>query len=101
MGACELAGLAGFIESAQKGLDTVIGERGIKLSGGQRQRLAIARLILYRPEIAVLDEAASSLDETIKQYVTRNLIRLFNGKTLIIVSHNPDAWTAFDEKLIL
>ena len=57
--------------------------------------------ILYRPEIDVLDEAASSLDETTKQYVTRNLIRLFNGKTLIIVSHNPDAWTAFDEKLIL
>ena len=58
-------------------------------------------MILYHPEIVILDEAASSLDETTKQYVIHNLNSLFNGRTLIIISHKPDAWTAFDERLLL
>ena len=56
---------------------------------------------MYHPEIVILDEAASSLDETTKQYVIHNLNSLFNGRTLIIISHKHDAWTAFDERLLL
>lgn len=95
--ACKSADIYDFIMSLPNKYETIIGERGIKLSGGQKQRLAIARLILHNPEIAILDEATSSLDSVTEKKILNNLNEIFEGKTLIVISHKPALQIDFDE----
>ena len=81
------AQLKTFVESLPEGLNTIVGERGVKLSGGQRQRIAIARALYENPDILVLDEATSALDTETENAVMESIEALQGHKTLIIVAH--------------
>jgi ATP-binding cassette subfamily B protein len=85
--AAERAHLSAFIESLPLGLDTVVGERGVKLSGGQKQRLAIARMFLKNPPILILDEATSALDTETEALIQAALAELSVGRTTLVIAH--------------
>lgn len=85
--ALQQAQLKEFIEQLPMGLDTMVGDRGIRLSGGQRQRIAIARALYFNPDILLLDEATSSLDSGTEEAVMEAIEALQGKKTLIIVAH--------------
>jgi len=85
--ACRIAHIDEFIDSLEEGFDTVIGERGIQLSGGQRQRLALARALLDRPDILILDEATSSLDLETERRVQQGIDAARLGMTTIVIAH--------------
>jgi subfamily B ATP-binding cassette protein MsbA len=85
--ALEAANLASFVASLPKGLETVVGDRGIRLSGGQRQRIAIARAILKNAPILILDEATSALDTESESAIRDAIERLRVGRTTLIVAH--------------
>ena len=81
------AALDEFVKELQEGLDTQIGERGIRLSGGQRQRIGIARALFEDPEVLVLDEATSALDNDTEAAIMDSINRLHGRKTLVIIAH--------------
>lgn len=87
MAAARQARLDELIESLPDGLDTVVGERGVKLSGGQKQRLSIARIFLKNPPILILDEATSALDTTTEQAIQLALTELSQGRTTLVIAH--------------
>ena len=99
--AARLSNSLEFIDKFPEGLDTVVGERGVKLSGGQRQRIAIARAILKDPSILLLDEATSSLDTESERIVQEALDRLMVGRTSIIIAHRLNALTQADRILYI
>ncbi len=85
--AVEAAHVKEFTDRFEDGLDTLIGERGVKLSGGQRQRVAIARAILADPKILILDEATSNLDTESETYIQASLKELMKGRTTFVIAH--------------
>lgn len=90
-----------FIQAFPEGLDTVVGERGIKLSGGQRQRIAIARAILRDPAMLLLDEATSSLDAESERMVQDALDKLLQGRTSIIIAHRLSTIRDVDQIFVI
>ncbi|OYD83686.1 ABC transporter ATP-binding protein [Azospirillum brasilense] len=87
MEAARRAHLDGLIASLPEGLDTIIGERGVKLSGGQKQRLTIARMFLKNPPILILDEATSALDTQTEREIQKSLMELAEGRTTLVIAH--------------
>ena len=85
--ALEKAQLMSFIETLPEGLDTFVGDRGVRLSGGQRQRIGIARALYHNPDVLVLDEATSALDNETEKAVMESIDALKREKTMIIIAH--------------
>jgi subfamily B ATP-binding cassette protein MsbA len=90
-----------FTSRFEKGLDTVIGERGVKLSGGQRQRIAIARAILANPRILILDEATSNLDTESESLIQESLSKLMKGRTTFVIAHRLSTIRLADQILVI
>ena len=99
--AAKAANAWSFIQKLPKGLDTLVGERGMKLSGGQKQRIAIARAILKDAPILILDEATSSLDSKAEHEVQLALEQLMKGRTTIIIAHRLSTIADVDEIITL
>ena len=90
-----------FTDRFEKGIDTLIGERGVKLSGGQRQRIAIARAILADPRILILDEATSNLDTESEAFIQESLRSLMKGRTTFVIAHRLSTIRQADQILVV
>ncbi len=90
-----------FTDRFEKGLETVIGERGVKLSGGQRQRIAIARAVLADPKILILDEATSNLDTESEALIQESLSNLMQGRTTFVIAHRLSTIRKADQILVI
>jgi len=99
--AVETAYVQEFTDRFEDGLNTLIGERGVKLSGGQRQRIAIARAVLANPKILILDEATSNLDTESETFIQRSLSELMKGRTTFVIAHRLSTIRQADQILVI
>jgi len=99
--AVDLAQLRSYVESLPHGLDTVVGERGVRISGGQRQRVAIARALYRRPEVLVFDEGTSALDNTTERELMMALARLRGRHTILLIAHRLSTVRDADKILVI
>jgi ATP-binding cassette subfamily B protein len=90
-----------FIVETENGYDTVIGERGLTLSGGQRQRLAIARALLNKPNMLMLDDSTSAIDSATEDEIQRAMQRLLEGRTTLLITHRLSQIRWSDKVLLL
>jgi ATP-binding cassette subfamily C protein len=99
--ALEFTSAAEFVKKLPKGLDTLVGDRGIRLSGGERQRIVLARAILRKPSILVLDEATSALDTENEANIQKALERLKGSMTIIVIAHRLSTIRNADQVIVL
>jgi ABC-type multidrug transport system fused ATPase/permease subunit len=99
--ALEKSWAADFVNSLPQGLDTIVGDRGVRLSGGQRQRLALARVFLQDPDILILDEPTSALDSESEDYIQRALAGWRGYKTIVVIAHRLSTVQRSDEIVVL
>lgn len=90
-----------FTDQFEEGLETVIGERGVKLSGGQRQRVSIARALLANPKVILLDEATSNLDTESESYIQKSLDKLMKNRTTFVIAHRLSTIRQADQILVV
>jgi ATP-binding cassette subfamily C protein len=98
MDALRQAGATDFVSELDQGLDTNVGEIGGKLSGGQRQRISLARALVTKPEILILDEVTSALDPKTEAEIITNIAALRRKYTIIAITHRP-GWTRIADRL--
>jgi ATP-binding cassette subfamily B protein len=99
--ACKMACIDRFVHRLEKGLNTLIGERGVKLSGGEKQRVAIARAILKNPDIYIFDEATSSLDALNEDDIVNSIRQVSKGKTTLMIAHRFSTILSADEIIVM
>jgi ATP-binding cassette subfamily C protein CydC len=93
LAACDQAQLGELIRQLPDGLDTMVGENGLRLSGGERQRVAIARVLLKNTPLVILDEATSHLDPQTEHRIMKAVEQLMRDRTVLVISHRPEVWT--------
>ena len=99
--ACRRANILDFIENQEFGLDTVVGNRGLKLSGGEKQRISIARVLLKDPALLIFDEATSALDSISESRIQDAIDPIIKSRTSILIAHRLSTILAADEILVL
>ena len=101
MDVCKKANIAEFILEQENGLDTIVGNRGLKLSGGEKQRFSIARVLLKDPELLIFDEATASLDSISEKKIQESIAPIIESRTSILIAHRLSTILAADEILVI